>query len=271
MQTLPGLGHGSRGPPGDTVISMDTTTAALTSDEVARFNEQGFLGPYVACSPEEMDVFRRRIDAEVLTSPGPNPATHLHSRHLDHRPVHDLATLPEVLGRVRSLLGDDILLWSTFLFNKEPGGLEVPWHQDIDSWPLDPPVNLSLWLAIDEATAENACVQIIPGSHRELLHHVPSRPGMSFPQEINPAVVDTTTAVDMELAPGEFFLFSEQLMHHSHKNTSDRRRLGLSARYTTPEVNIVDQDSSPLFPGHACVLVSGSDTVGHNRMTQPPA
>ncbi|WP_344535717.1 phytanoyl-CoA dioxygenase family protein [Streptomyces albiaxialis] len=250
---------------------MDTTTAALTRDEIARFHQQGYLGPYTACTPEDMAAVRLRIDAEVLTSTGPNPASPLHSRHLDHRPVHDLVTLPGVLGRVRGLLGDDIVLWSTFLFNKEPGTPEVPWHQDIDEWPLDPPVNLSIWMAIDEVTAENSCVQIIPGSHRELLHHVPSRPGMVFSKEIEPGLVDTSGAIDMELAPGEFFLFSEQLMHHSNKNDSNRRRLGLSARYTTPSVNIRDQDSAPCFPGHACVLVSGSDTQGLNRMTEPPA
>lgn len=252
---------------------MSTTAAlpSLTTDEITLFHRQGYLGPFAVCTPDEMATIRERIEREVLPTSGVNPKNPLQARHADHRLVYDLVTHPEVVGRLRSLLGEDLVLWATYFFNKEPGGAEIPWHQDANYWPIEPPLNLSIWMAIDEVRADNSCVQIIPGSHRKVINHVPSRQGMAFGEEADPALVDASKAIDMELRPGEFFLFNERLLHHSEPNRSNRRRLGLTARYTVPFVKILDHDAPPLFPGHACMLISGEDRMRLNRMTQPPS
>jgi len=242
---------------------------SLSPDEAARFHEQGYLGPFALCSPDEMAALRRRIETDVLPTDGSNPRNRLQCRHLDRRVVHDIVTDPAILDRVASLLGDDLILWATYFFNKEPGGAEIPWHQDFNYWPLEPVVNLSAWIAIDPVTTENSCVRILPGSHKKIVPHVPSRDGMAFGEEADPACIDDTRAVDMELAPGEFFLFNERLLHQSNPNRSDRRRLGLTARFTVPFVR-VEHDRAPLFPGHCNVLVRGEDRMGFNRLAVPP-
>lgn len=249
---------------------MTTATTTLTRIEIDSFHRAGFLGPYTACSPDEMAAIRRRIETEVLSTPGPNPKNELQVRHLDHRVVYDLLTHPEILDRVRRLLGNDLVLWASYFFNKEPGGLEIPWHQDVNYWPIEPTVNISIWLAIDRVTVENSCVQLIPGSHRTVVNHIPCD-GMAFAEQADPAAVDADNAINMELEPGQFFIFNERMLHHSAPNRSQLRRLGLSGRYTVPMVSILDQDAPPLFPGHSCVLVSGVDAMGHNRMAEPPA
>lgn len=249
----------------------NTISTLLSREEVTQFHELGYLGPFAACTPAEMEEYRARIETEVLPTTGRNPKSPVQARHLDHRLVYDLVTSAPVLDRLRGILADDIVLWATYFFNKEPGGAEIPWHQDAHFWPIEPPINVSIWMAVDRVTTENSCVQIIPGSHRRVVNHIPSREGMAFGDEADPAEVDESKAINMELEPGEFFIFNERMLHHSNKNTSNLRRMGLSARYTIPIVNILDQDSSPLFPGHACVVVSGEDRMGLNRMTEPPA
>ncbi|MFD2082648.1 chlorinating enzyme [Actinopolymorpha cephalotaxi] len=255
--------------PATTSATTPATAPSLDRDEVRHFHERGHLGPFTAMPPAEMAAIRQRIDTEVIPTPGRNPKNPLQSRHLDHRLVHDLVTRPEILGRLRALIGNDLVVWASYFFTKDPGGKEIPWHQDANYWPLEPPLNLSMWMAIDEVTTENSCVRIIPGSHRRVVPHVPARDGVAFGQEADPAYVDESAAVDMVLRPGQFFLFNERLLHQSHRNTSNTRRMGLSARYTLPFVALLDQDAPPLFPGHACVVVSGEDTFGLNR-TQPP-
>lgn len=250
-----------------------TTTIEIDADQreaVGRFHRDGYLGPYTLRTPDEMARIREYFERTVLPGPGPNGKNPLQCRHLDDRTVYDLISDPEIMSRLRLLVGDDIVVWATYFFNKEPGGVEIPWHQDANYWPIEPPLNVSIWMAIDEVTAENSCVQLVPGSHRQVIPHVPSREGMAFRQEADPDHVDTEAAVDMELAPGQFFIFNERLLHHSHANRSDRRRLGLSARYTVPFVELLDQESPPLFPGHRCVVVSGEDRLGLNRVTTPP-
>lgn len=249
---------------------MHSAEFALSREEVARFHAEGVLGPFPLCTTEEMETLRGRIETEVLATPGPNPKTPLQCRHLDRRVVYDIVTHPAILDRMASLIGDDLILWATYFFNKEPGGKEIPWHQDFNYWPLEPVVNLSAWIAVDPVTRENSCVRVIPGSHKKIVPHVPSREGMAFGEEADPAHVDDSKVVDMELRPGEFFLFNERLLHQSNRNQSDRRRLGLTCRVTVPFVRL-EHDRPPLFPGHQNIIVRGTDRMGFNRLATPPS
>ena len=113
---------------------------------------------------------REAIDSQVLGSDGPNPRRPLQSRHMDHAAVYDLAAHPAIIDRIAGLLGPNIVVWTTNFWLKEPGAAEIPWHQDINFWPIEPPVNVSAWIAIDEVTVPRTpVVRIIPGSHRQFL------------------------------------------------------------------------------------------------------
>jgi ectoine hydroxylase-related dioxygenase (phytanoyl-CoA dioxygenase family) len=242
---------------------------SLTAEEIRRFHYEGYLGPFQAVTPKEMARIRHHIDTVVLQKDGPNPGTRRQSRHLDSRVVYDLATNPAIIGRMRSLYGPDLILWNSNFFVKEAGGAEIPWHQDMNFWPLEPLVSISAWIAIDDSKVDNSCVQLIPGSHKKSLPHVKSTEGMDFKEMADPASFSTKGAVNMELEPGEFFLFNERTLHHSDVNRSDRRRLGLAVRVTIPIVR-VERDGKPPHPGHATIVVSGRDTMGFKRFTSPP-
>ena len=249
-------------------MPKDDTNNQLTRAEVDFFVENGYLGPYAAMSPAEMATVRRQIEADVLASDGPNSRSRGQSRHMDQPVVYDLATHPAIIDRIAGILGPDLVVWATNFWNKAPGGAEIPWHQDINFWPLEPPLNTSAWIAIDEVTVENSCVQIIPGSHRQSLPHTKAT-GVAFGKMADPDAFDATGAINMELKPGEFFIFSERTLHRSSVNTSDKRRLGMSVRVTLPIVHI-GQDGSPLHEGHTAILARGKDRMGFNRYAGRP-
>lgn len=239
------------------------STNRLTRAEVDFFVEYGYLGPYAALTQAEMAPVREAIESRVLKTAGPNPRRPMQSRHMDTPAVYDLAAHPAIIERIACLLGPDIVVWTTNFWLKEPGDAEIPWHQDINFWPIEPPVNVSAWVAIDDVTAENACVRLIPGSHRRFLQHQRAPDEMAIHEMVDPAAYDAGEALNMELKPGEFFLFSERLLHASSANRSSKRRLGLSIRVTVPFVHIF-QDSH-LHPGHTAILASGRDVMGFNR------
>jgi len=245
-----------------------TKSFALSKTEIEQFHKQGYLGPYTAFTPEEMADYRAKVEAVVKTE-GPNKKNPSQCRHLDSPVVYDLCSHPAIVDRMRSLYGNDLILWASYFFTKEPGGVEIPWHQDLNYWPLEPVVNISSWMAIDEVTVENSCVRIIPGSHKKVVPHVKSPNGMAFSEMVDMNYVDTSKAINMVLKPGEFFLFNEKTLHQSEPNRSNKRRMGLSMRVTLPFVKI-DHDFAPLFPGHSAILLSGEDTLGFNRLSSPP-
>lgn len=243
---------------------------SLNATEIKAFHQQGFVGPYAAVSPEEMERIRHHIDTEVINCAGANPKTPLQSRHMDSKVVYDLATSPAIVERMAGLYGPNLILWATNFFNKEPGGKEIPWHQDLNYWPIEPIINISAWIAIDDVKIDNSCVQIIPGSHKRVVPHIPSREGMAFGEEADESCFSKEGLINMELKPGEFFLFNEKLLHHSEPNRSQRRRMGMSVRMTLPIVKI-EQDAPPLHPGHCCILVRGEDYMGFNRLQEAPS
>lgn len=248
------------------VMATEDATAdfRLDLEDVRRFHERGFLGPFRTYGRDEMAEIREAIEDTVLDSDdGPQDGVPVHDRHRDRRVVYDLVTRPEIVDRMAAIYGEDLLLWATHFWNKQPGDAAIPWHQDGSFWSIEPPVNLSAWIAIDEVTAENSCVNIIPGSHREAIPHVEAPEEAAFDKTADPDAFDPSEAVQMELEPGEFFLFNERTLHQSDANDSDKRRLGMSMRVTVP---FVDVDHDDLYDGHAATVLSGEDWQGLNRI-----
>jgi ectoine hydroxylase-related dioxygenase (phytanoyl-CoA dioxygenase family) len=263
-----------------------TTIASdeLSPAEVARYREDGFLpGPYHLCSPEEMAETRERIEREVLGTDPPfadvipeeevrRGSTRRQWRHLDKRLVYDLCAHPSVVRRMASLYGPDLILWRSLFFVKTPGGPASVWHQDWKSWPmLEPKITVTAWIAITEATLENSCMQLIPSSHKIEIPHIGSDdPRVADFTHPDPAYVDESKAVPVELKPGEFFLLDERVLHYAAAipQGSNRRRIGLAVRVTLPSVKV---DHAQCFPGHKVVLINGQDRYGLNETTQPPA
>ena len=75
-----------------------------------------------------------------------------------------------LLDIAEQFVGPDIALFASAYICKPPrDGQPVLWHQDGSYWPLDPMNVVTLWLAIDDSTQENACMRVIPGSHKSKL------------------------------------------------------------------------------------------------------
>lgn len=257
--------------------SSEAGSFRLTAEEAERYHLDGYLGPYTLCSPEEMADLKERIDPVLRPDRDDyrvpamvsvlNPAMRRgFGRHHDHPFLFDIANSPAIKGRVANILGDDLLLWRTMFFSKDPGGKLIPWHQDYDGWQIEPMLVMSAWLAIDEATRENGCVELIPGSHRKIYPLVQSMPDVvdGFPKMADPDAFDEANSITMELKPGQFFLFNERTLHRSKPNTTAKRRLGLAMRYIPTMVRVLDPDDKP-------VLISGEDRLRFNHLAPIPA
>ena len=113
---------------------------------------------------------------------------------------------------------------SQFIF-KNPGAWGQPWHQDSHYFLFGPenggrPI-VGLWLAVTEATLENGCLNVVPGSHKEPVHeHVDDRrPGANYGyREI--VDYDFSNSVPVLMNPGDLLVFDSHLMHRSTDNES---------------------------------------------------
>ena len=214
--------------------------ATLTPDQVDRFNRDGYLKPFRIFEPREADDLRAYFDrllANVLAGGGTSYS--ISTAHAKYGRVYDVLTHPKIVALVRDLLGENVIAWGSHFFCKMPkDGKTVSWHQDASYWPLTPARAVTVWLAIDAADVENACMKFIPGSHH--YGHLTFR--MSEDSESN--VLDQTVEnaegigkpVYDELKAGECSVHSDLLLHGSEANNSDRRRCGLTLRYCSADV-----------------------------------
>lgn len=212
----------------------------LTPEQVARFNRDGYLMPFRIFTDAEVVELRRYFDDLLAkyTAEGKDSYS-ISSAHLRHGRVWDVLTNPRVVAIVADLIGPDVVGWGSHFFCKMPrDGKTVSWHQDASYWPLTPSKAVTVWLAIDDADRGNACMRYIPGTH--VLGHLTWK--LSETDEANilnqtvPEVEKFGDPVYVELKAGEASLHSDLLLHGSEANVSDRRRCGLTLRYTPAEV-----------------------------------
>lgn len=241
--------------------STVTAPKVLTKDQVQSFNENGYVKPIRIYSDDEMVELRGYFDQllERVLAAGGNSYS-ISSAHLTYGRVWDIVTNPRIVALVQDILGENVVGWGSHFFCKMPrDGKAVAWHQDASYWPLTPTRALTVWLAIDDADVENACMRFIKGSHH--FGHMTFRP--SEPGEHN--VLNQTIEnpeqygepVDDCLKAGECSIHSDLLLHGSEANLSDRRRCGLTIRYAASDVK------AHLGWNAKGVWVSGRDASGH--------
>ncbi len=232
----------------------------LSAQAVEQCRRDGFYFPVPVLSTEEAAHYRRCLEAHEARTGAPLQGNWRHKTHLLFTWADELVHHPRILDAVESVLGPDILCWTTNFFIKEasnPGF--VSWHQDSTYWGLDPDDVLTAWVAFTDATPENGCMQFLPGSHTvDQLPHVDTFHKdnlLSRGQEI--AVdVDKSKAVGVPLRAGEMSLHHIKLVHGSEPNRTNDRRIGLAIRYIPTSVRQTKVRD-------AAMLVRGVDRYRH--------
>jgi ectoine hydroxylase-related dioxygenase (phytanoyl-CoA dioxygenase family) len=233
----------------------------LSKSEIEAFNRDGFLKEIRIFSPEEAGEIRNYFDALLASVLAAGADSYsISTAHLKYGRVYDLLTHPRIVAYARDLLGKNVIAWGSHFFCKMPhDGKSVDWHQDASYWPLSPSKAVTVWLAIDDADRENACMKFIPTSHHQ--GHLTYRP--SDPDRhnvLNQSVENPErfgTPIYDELRAGQISIHSDLLLHSSEANLSDRRRCGLTLRYCAAEVR------AGMDWNQKGVIVSGSDPSGH--------
>ena len=234
---------------------------ALTPGQIAAFNREGYLAGIRIFDEEEITDIRCYFDellAKTLAAGGDSYS--ISTAHLRYGRVYDILTHPRIVGCIKDLIGENVIGWGSHFFCKMPGdGKRVSWHQDSSYWPLTPSMAVTAWLAIDDASVENACMRYIPGS-QHLGHLTYTLSENDEANVLNQTVADAETLgepVNVELKAGEISIHSDLLLHGSEANQSSKRRCGLTLRYCPAIVR------AGLGWNAKGVVVSGKDESGH--------
>ena len=287
---------------------QQTQNFSFTPEELAGFHRNGYAGPFTAYQPDEMKAIWKRqrlllldrskaiYQDEAAVSGATNIANY--DRHMDNDFLAEHICRSEIVERVASVLGPNVLCWRTEFFPKYPGDEGTDWHQ-ADTfanasgspqilWPDDEDFGgtITVWTAFTEANLETACLQFIPGTHQNMfydetkrMHYDPNKInsmekegvrrgffGYDYRQlQIDPHwKPDESKAVSMVMRPGQFIMFWSTLMHasHPHAGKTDEMRMGFAARYVPTSVKIYpDTDAIEEYGGRVSLEKYGAVLV----------
>jgi non-haem Fe2+, alpha-ketoglutarate-dependent halogenase len=235
----------------------------LSPAQVDSYREHGILHPLRALDDAQLVEARDRYLANAGVIKGRNNQ----KPHLLYTWLDAIVRHPAILDAVESVLGPDLLCWSSQFFSKPPGDASyVSWHQDATYWGLSSHDVATAWIALTPSTKRSGCMQVVPGTHRSQVKHEDRFDELNLlsrGQEVA-VKIDPATVVDVELQPGEMSLHHVLLFHGSEPNRSDQPRVGYAVRYVPTHV----RQLSPIRD--SALLVRGRDTHGHFDPEESP-
>ncbi len=216
----------------------------LSDEQVQFFRDNGYVAGIRILDDAQIDALRGEL--QQLFDPA-HPGHHLfyeyHSnestdpnRVLFHAlgawritpGFHDILWNPAFTVPASQLLEGPVRFWHDQLFCKPPrhGGV-VAWHQDYSYWTRTIPMaHLTCWIGLDDATADNGCLQYIPGSHRWNLLPMPQLAGgmETIREVLTPEQLEQFQPKAIELKQGECAFHHPLMIHGSYENRTDRPR-----------------------------------------------
>jgi ectoine hydroxylase-related dioxygenase (phytanoyl-CoA dioxygenase family) len=202
---------------------------ALSPDQVAAINAdavrlcRGDLGkveihgPAESVAAREAAVASAQTDDEVLRQ-----YLCIHFPHKSSQACHDALHAPRIVDALTSVIGPNVKAMQSMLFIKSEGKPGQAWHQDEMFIPSRDRSLTAVWIALDDATIENGCLWVLPGSHQRGVVY-PEReqddPRFDCTVEVYDFPYTDDDAVPVEIPAGTAVIFNGYLLHRSLQNS----------------------------------------------------
>ncbi len=260
------------------------------SDKDAEFyRENGYLVVENALSADEIEALRQETVAICRGQRGELRGGHTHSLdetdeeviakylcvHFPHKIsplMYNHLAQPVIVDVLTRVIGPDVKCMQSMLFIKAAGKPGQAWHQDEDFIPTRDRTLTGAWMALDDATVENGCLWVIPGSHK---------PGVLWPQgrQDDPRFDCTdesygfpytdADSIPVEVKAGAIVFFNGYLLHRSFENraASGYRRVlvnhYMSASSLLPWQSFAEGTRIALADHRDIVMIAGKDPYAY--------
>lgn len=234
----------------------------LKSEVVSIFREKGreiigFVEPGKHISDE--DLIKKYITLNF-----PHKVSDVILKYVKDKRIADVLT---------DVIGPNVKCMQSMFFIKGPGKKGQSWHQDEYYIPTRDCSLTGVWIAIDDATIDNGCLWVIPGSQKEA--YIRKRIAIEREEfqdtdmsDLSP-FIEKKDAVPVEIEAGSALFFNGYLLHSSLNNkTSGNYRRALVNHYMSAESMLSwswnGKDSIP-EDHRDIVLVAGNDPYEYKR------
>jgi phytanoyl-CoA hydroxylase len=189
-------------------------------NQIIEFYERDNADPFDG----EGCVYRRhRVDQGVL-----------YDVYQRYPSFQQMASEENVLDVVEGVLGPNIYLYvNSVVYKPKDGDNEVPFHQDFMDRP-DESDRYIAWMPLYDATRENGCLKVIPGSHTDGFKSYHVEEGETHHTRLNEDQYDSDVVEYLEMKAGDVLFFHQHLMHGSDEVSSSAPRHAFRSVYKAP-------------------------------------
>lgn len=275
-------------------LATEDIASCIRDEDVAFYHENGYLIVPDALSAEEIETLRNETTAICKGERGevnnlPEHSTQdaeadllkrvlcIHMIHKISPIMHEALAHPVIADTLTRIIGPNVKCMQSMLFIKASGKPGQAWHQDEIYIPTRDRSLTGGWIALDDATTENGCLWIIPGSHKR---------GILWPQRVQhdsrfdcahetfrfPYTDDD--AIPVEVKAGAIVFFNGYLLHRSLPNRTEsafRRVLVnhyMSAESLLPWHNPKEGERMATADVREIVMIAGEDPYAYKGTTQ---
>jgi len=242
-------------------------------EDTVRIARGGY--PCEAVQPTSENLSDDQILANILCIHQPHFISPIMEKYVKH---------PELCGVLSQITAAHIPFWDgsvkcmqSMLFVKPSGFQGQSWHQDEIYIPTRDRSLIGGWIAMDDATVENGCLWVIPGSHQ--MGYLYSQKPHGNPDEFDSADLesygfDETLEVPIEVKTGTVVFFNGYLLHRSRKNRGQTYRRVLVNHYCNAwsllPWSIKDDERPANADRRSVIPVSGIDPYAWKGYEETP-
>jgi len=238
---------------------------ALTSEEIDEILSEtvsicrGKRGEVIGLPSHDPAETDNEVIARTLCIHFPHKISDVMLKYMKHPAIVDVLT---------GIVGPAVKSMQSMLFIKSAGKPGQAWHQDEDFIPTRDRSLVGAWIALDDATVENGCLWIIPGSHKPgVLWEMEEQdnPDFDCSDEAVGFPYTDEDAVPVEVSAGSVVFFNGYTLHRSLPNVAEsgyRRALVnhyMSASSLLPWRPPQDDEPVSTLDHRDIVMVAGED------------
>lgn len=204
------------------------------SSLAARYQRDGFVIAPDLLSAEECD--KLKVEARQVLDRHATGGRSVYVHVAVVSPLfRALAENPRIIDVLRLIMPHGVMFMSDKIVYKSPEKtFATPWHIDAYYWRNTRP-KLSVWIPLDDATAENGTLTVVPGSHKRDWRMVRRDPSAGeFVNAIEDGDWQDGDVVTCAIKRGTAIVFSDRLVHGSTANTAGRDRYAIISTYHAP-------------------------------------
>ena len=235
-------------------------TGKFTGQQIAEYHKNGYVILKGLLTEPEVNALRERAKSDremdkhaFQRDDGTGAKVRLSLWNHPGNGIYGMiARSHKVVDSVEQLLMDEVYHYHSKMVMKEAkvGGAWA-WHQDYGYWYENGvlyPDLCSVYIAVDAATKENGCLQVLKGSHRMgRINHVLTGDQAGADLERVEEIKKRLELVYVELEKGDAVFFHSNLLHQSDRNNSENPRWAMICCYNAKSNDPYKESHHPRY------------------------